>query len=454
MKRFRCGDVTPDCHRVFTGAGDQSVLDQALAHVAAHHGLVEPPMALVELVIAHTKPFVPAVRDRGHLRVVDAPPRHRAEPATALMQGSPSEPTAAGQSFAETSAAVTPLAGNRTRLTGRGRRWEHRHQGGGSSRAEHDSYRHECVMYRGESGFLAAVVPFIRDGLTRDEPVLVAVIEPRLSTLRAALGPDAERVLFADMAELGHNPARIIPAWREFSGRHGGHPIRGVGEPIWAGRRPAELVECQFHEALLNVAVPPETPLWLICPYDTDALDGDIIGEALRSHPTVADRDTGCDTERSNLEYGGDGLIRHLFAAALPDPVGRTTTIDFDRLRQQHIADVQRAAEAAGLPADRAAGLAVAVGEISTTALCSSGSARIRLWTEQDAVICDITAATTIDNPMVGRSAVVNPDRHERGIRLANALCDLVQVRSRPEGSTVRLHRWLTLAGSARWLRQ
>jgi len=273
--------------------------------------------------------------------------------------------------------------------------------------------------------------------------VLVAVIEPRLSTLRAALGPDAERVLFADMAELGHNPARIIPAWREFSGRHGGHPIRGVGEPIWAGRRPAELVECQFHEALLNVAVPPETPLWLICPYDTDALDGDIIGEALRSHPTVADRDTGCDTERSNLEYGGDGLIRHLFAAALPDPVGRTTTIDFDRLRQQHIADVQRAAEAAGLPADRAAGLAVAVGEISTTALCSSGSARIRLWTEQDAVICDITAATTIDNPMVGRSAVVNPDRHERGIRLANALCDLVQVRSRPEGSTVRLHRWL-----------
>ncbi len=435
MKRFSCGDVIPGCRRVFTGAGDQSVLDQALAHAAADHGLLEPPMALVELVIAHTQPFVP-VRDRGHLRVVDPPSWHCPESGAAIGQWSPSEVGAAGQDRAEKSAAVTPLAGNRTRPSaGRGRRWQR--PADSPRRAEHDSYRHECVMYRGESGFLAAVVPFIRDGLARDEPVLVAVIDPRLRLLQSALGPDAQRVQFAEMGELGHNPARIIPAWREFTARYAGRPMRGVGEPIWAGRQDAEIAECQFHEALLNIALSAETPLWLICPYDAEALNGEVLHEARRSHPTVVES----DSDSSSTGYGGDSLIQELFSAALPEPVTSPTVIEFDACRHQHIAGVQRAAERAGLSADRAAGLAVAVGEVSSSAGCGTGSVRIRLWTERDAVICDVAGNARIDNPLIGRSAVISPDRRERGIRLANALCDLVQVRSRPEGSTVRLSR-------------
>ena len=58
LKRFACGDVIPGCGGVFTGAGDQSVLDQVLAHVAADHGLGRP-LPFIELVMAHTHPFVP-----------------------------------------------------------------------------------------------------------------------------------------------------------------------------------------------------------------------------------------------------------------------------------------------------------------------------------------------------------------------------------------------------------
>ena len=442
MKRFSCGDVIPGCHRVFTGAGDQSVLDQVLAHAAADHGLIEPPMALVELVIAHTYPFVPS-RDRPHLRVVDAAPLHCTESPGVLLPAGTRELGIVGHGFADTLAPVTPLASNRTRLAGRGRS-EHGPKAA-PGLPDHDGYRHDCVMYRGEQGFAEAVVPFVRDGLARDEPVLVAVIGPRLRALRAALGPDAERVLFADMAELGHNPARIIPAWREFTARHGGRPIRGVGEPIWAGRRDAEIVECQFHEALLNVAVSAATPLWLICPYDTATLDGDILREARRSHPVVTHRGSDC----VSAEYGGGEVIHSMFAAALPDPRTHPTTIQFDGCRQRHVGRIQGGAEAAGLPADRAAGLAVAVNEISTTAFGVRGAVRIRLWAEPGAVICDIAGAATFDDPMVGRSAAIAPDRRERGIRLANALCDLVQVRSRPEGGVVRLHHWITGAAEA-----
>ena len=58
------------------------------------------------------------------------------------------------------------------------------------------------------------------------------------------------------MAEIGANPACIIPAWRDFVDEcaEAGRAIRGIGEPIWADRSPAELVECQRHESLLNLA--------------------------------------------------------------------------------------------------------------------------------------------------------------------------------------------------------
>ena len=66
-----------------------------------------------------------------------------------------------------------------------------------------------------------------------------------------------------------------------------GRRLRGIGEPIWADRSPDELVECQRHEALLNLAFADAGDFWLLCPYDVDALDPDVIAEAHHSHPAV-----------------------------------------------------------------------------------------------------------------------------------------------------------------------
>lgn len=85
------------------------------------------------------------------------------------------------------------------------------------------------------------------------------------------------------MHELGRNPARIIPAWQRFVDGAGGRPVRGIGEPIWPGRRAEELLECRLHGALLNVAVDPGLPFWLRCPYDTRQLSPGVVEEAFRS---------------------------------------------------------------------------------------------------------------------------------------------------------------------------
>ena len=90
--------------------------------------------------------------------------------------------------------------------------------------------------------FTAGIVPFIRDGLEAGEPVMVAVGRLHTEWLREALDGQAD-VEFVDMEELGRNPAQIIPAWQQFPDRSGGfRPVRGVGEPIWPGRRPRSLL--------------------------------------------------------------------------------------------------------------------------------------------------------------------------------------------------------------------
>ena len=72
--------------------------------------------------------------------------------------------------------------------------------------------------------------------------------------LEQALGTHAERVTFADMEQVGRNPACIIPVWRDFLSQAGSGPLVGVGEPVWPGRSDAELAECSRHESLINLA--------------------------------------------------------------------------------------------------------------------------------------------------------------------------------------------------------
>jgi hypothetical protein len=101
-------------------------------------------------------------------------------------------------------------------------------------------------MYAGIDEFVAGMSAFLRAGVAAGEPSLVVVSAEKIALLREALGDDADSVLFADMDGVGSNPARIIPAWREFVTAYGdtGRPLRGIGEPISPQRTSAEMVEC------------------------------------------------------------------------------------------------------------------------------------------------------------------------------------------------------------------
>ena len=150
-------------------------------------------------------------------------------------------------------------------------------------------FRHDALFYAGTQGFVTEVSAFIRDSVAEREPILVVVDEEKIELLRRELGGDPEGVRFADMLQLGRNPARIIPAWGDFVAEQAGSArrFRGIGEPIWAMRSASELVECARHEALLNLAFAGGRAWWLLCPYDTGSL-GASAGRG-RTEPPLGD---------------------------------------------------------------------------------------------------------------------------------------------------------------------
>jgi MEDS: MEthanogen/methylotroph, DcmR Sensory domain len=296
------------------------------------------------------------------------------------------------------------------------------------------------LLWHTASDFTDSLVPFIDDGLEAREPVMVAVVPEHLAWLQEALAHRAEYVEFVDMHELGHNPARIIPAWQHFldSKANQRSPIRGIGEPIWPRRRSQELLECQFHEALLNVAIDPEIPFWLICPYDAAALSPDVLDEAHRSHPVILD---------SNLYYGssryeGRAHVESIFTAELPELKFQPAVAVFTPNNVTRVAAyVKLEFHVGGLGARKASDLAEVIQRLASSSLHRGATVgTVRIFRQPDDLICEVVDDTVIVDPLIGRHAPT--DGEDDSLWIANQMCDLVQVRSSSAGTTVRVHAW------------
>jgi anti-sigma regulatory factor (Ser/Thr protein kinase) len=309
-----------------------------------------------------------------------------------------------------------------------------------SSHERDGAFSHEALLYAGEEEFLAATVPFVREGAAVGEPTLVVVGAAKLDGLRAELNGGGELVLFADMAEIGANPARIISAWQAFVAAHAvrGRAVRGIGEPIWPGRSVAELVECQRHESLLNLAF-AGAPAWrLLCPYDVDALEESVIDEALRSHPAVLES----GVRRESESYRGLDAIAAPFDHPLPDRPTFARDVPFEAASLGAVRRlVYRSAAQAGLHTARRHDLVLAVSEVAANSIRHGGGEGVlRIWEEADTVVCEVQDAGRIDEPLAGRERPAIGQQDGRGLWIANQLCELVQVRSFATGTTVRLH--------------
>jgi anti-sigma regulatory factor (Ser/Thr protein kinase) len=107
---------------------------------------------------------------------------------------------------------------------------------------------------------------------------------------------------------------------------------------------------------------------------------------------------------------------------------------------------VWQEATGASLDPDRAHDLVLAVNELATNSVRHGGGAgTLRMWVETDMLMCEVLDSGHITESHYVGMAPPAPEQHTgRGLWVVHQLCDLVQVRSTPRGSVVRVHMQLT----------
>jgi len=295
---------------------------------------------------------------------------------------------------------------------------------------------HRALLYRNAEQLGRILREFVVAARAHGEPVLVTLPPTNLELLRGTLGPAAREVRFEDITALGANPSCLLELYASWIQDQGGRG-RVISESIWPGRSRAETVECLRHEALLNHVFASASADFL-CPYDAERLDADALTGAELTHPGLID---------------GDGVVRVSESYGEPLEVSRGVTWplapalepvselpfsgDLHSLRESLAEDpITRT-----LGPERRADLVFAVNEAVTNAVKhADGSCVIRLWPGVEGVVCEVTSASVIADPAAGRRRPPLRALRGRGLWLINQICDLVELRSGPTHTTLRMH--------------
>jgi len=302
--------------------------------------------------------------------------------------------------------------------------------------------RHIALFYRDPAEYRAQILGFARAGLARDEPLFITV--PAARAFGDQLAGESGDLLYSDLADVGRNPARIIPELRAFIDRHAGRRVRVVGEPTWPGRSPAEICEVVRHEALVNLAF-SGAQATIMCAYDVTRLTPAAISGARDTHPEHVAGDgevtAGGGPAPWQVPPQCDRPLR-------PPPAG-AESLDYEidlvpvrRLVESH-------ARLSGLAAERVADLVLAANEIAANTLGHTGSGGVlQVWHDEAEILCQVRDQGWIADPLAGRVRRP-PDGRGHGLFLVNQVCDLVEIRTGQGGTTVRMHMSLVDRGLA-----
>jgi anti-sigma regulatory factor (Ser/Thr protein kinase) len=308
----------------------------------------------------------------------------------------------------------------------------HAHVGGGMV--------HEALPYSDEREYVTGIVSFVRSALGADQPVLVELTAQRDELVREALGADAARVRFGDMTRDGRNPGRIIPVLLRFVDAHRGRQVAIIGESMWPTRSAHAYDAVVQHEALINLAFAGRDAR-IVCLYNLADLPEQALVDAGRTHPTLL-----VHGERvASTTYTDPADVVEDIYQQQSTPPAYAEAFDFSVVANAREA-VFDWATGAGLPADRVTDLLIAVSEIGGNSIIHGrAGATLLMWTEDDWLVCEIRDKGHIADPLAGRVPPPAMNESGRGLLMVNHLCDLVQLKTGPTGTAVRL--WMSLSG-------
>jgi anti-sigma regulatory factor (Ser/Thr protein kinase) len=299
-----------------------------------------------------------------------------------------------------------------------------------------NQFRHLALLYHGLDEYLSVLRAFIQACAARGDAVFVAVPRRKALLVRRELGDASAHMTLADMAELGRNPARIIPAVLSYASQHRGQNVCFIGEPIWPGRTAAEIEEATRHEALINLAF-RDSPVTVLCPYDGVRLPKSVLADAACTHPAVIRN----HQETASVGYRGPADLPPRCNRALSPPPAHAEALGYRDDLYPVRSFVASRARWAGLAPLRIPDLVLAIGELAANTLRhTGGGGTVQFWRTGDRIICQVSDTGQITDPLARHRVPPDEELGGKGLWLVNQVCDLVQVRTGRAGTVTRLH--------------
>ena len=296
------------------------------------------------------------------------------------------------------------------------------------------AFAHEGFAFRTDQHLLDRVLPFVAEGFSRDEPVLVVAGERVRTLLADALGHDVTRLATLAEAETwwrgGHATLHaydrdlralraVTPSWRL------------VAEPVWLADDDGR--DWSRFESVANRCY-AELPYYSLCLHDTGRLSSPVMDAVARTHP---------------LTWGGSAPVpTPLYENPLqflrsvqpewhepPADAAVTKAVTPKEARRAALSWVPEGWEA------RVADVVLATHELTTNALRVAAFAELAAWSEGDRLVVEVAdSGPGLPDEAAGYVPPAPDPAAGRGMWLAWSLADDVAVRTGSTGTRIRLH--------------
>jgi anti-sigma regulatory factor (Ser/Thr protein kinase) len=297
--------------------------------------------------------------------------------------------------------------------------------------------RHHALLYDADDEYVERSVAFLRGGLDIGEAAIVASTRGRLALMREALGADAARVTFTDVAALYLRPARTIAAYYGALVEHLRHSpsVRAVAEVQFGPTRP-DWDTWAAYEAITNRAY-THLPAWVVCTYATGELPDEVLETAWRAHPAVLTE----DWQPSPHYEDPTAMLRSLTPQPRPLNDLRSVAAGRDQLALRE--NLAAALSADGIASNKALDMLVAANEIAANAWQhADGVAMLRVGRADGRFVCEITdRGTGFDDPLAGYIPPKPEQQSGQGLWITRQLVWRLEFFCTPGGHTTRL--WL-----------
>jgi hypothetical protein len=297
--------------------------------------------------------------------------------------------------------------------------------------ANRDALVHQALLYGSETEFAEEALAYLCEGREAGDTLVVIAAPDRLALLQSEMSDliDLDELEWHTDASWFITPPRCIAAavsagrdrWWTGEGR-----VRVLAEPLWRGRDAAEIREWKRYEALLNVVL-ADTRTSLLCAYDLRTVPSDVMRIAERTH--------------HGFEYEPPvNVYRELNRHPLLPQTGQVRHRGFVRGELPGLRDfTAKAAALFGLA--NSMSLVMAVNEVATNIIKhGGGSGSLLVWSDGDAVICDLLDPVGgLQDDFLGFLPPAPDQSSGAGLWLVRQLCDIVEIRSGPTGTIFRL---------------